>query len=140
VVEDNRDSAESLRRLLTIHGYDVTLAYTGTERVETAQRSRPDVVICDIGLPGMDGYAVANAIRQNPGTASASCGAISASKIHRAHRGATLDTRCHWLVETTGTCSRRGKVLALELYRDSQAPSIARWCWPWRKCPNFTSL
>jgi PAS domain S-box-containing protein len=70
VVEDNRDSAESLRRLLTIHGYDVSLAYTGTEGVETAQRSHPDVVICDIGLPGMDGYAVANAIRQNPGTAS----------------------------------------------------------------------
>lgn len=70
VVEDNRDSAESLRRLLTIHGYDVSLAYTGTEGVETAQRACPDVVICDIGLPGMDGYAVANAIRQNPGTAS----------------------------------------------------------------------
>ncbi|MGO9600677.1 MAG: ATP-binding protein [Isosphaeraceae bacterium] len=71
VVEDNRDSAESLRRLLTIHGYDVSLAYTGTEGVETAQRAQPDVVICDIGLPGMDGYAVAHAIRQNPGTASA---------------------------------------------------------------------
>ncbi|MBV8486771.1 MAG: PAS domain S-box protein [Planctomycetaceae bacterium] len=70
VVEDNRDSAESLRRLLTIYGYDVSLAYTGAEGVETAQRAHPDVVICDIGLPGMDGYAVAKAIRKNPGTAS----------------------------------------------------------------------
>jgi PAS domain S-box-containing protein len=71
VVEDNRDSAESLRMLLATQGYEVALAYTGTEGVEAARRARPDVVICDIGLPGMDGYAVARAIRLNPGTAQA---------------------------------------------------------------------
>ena len=71
VVEDNRDSAESLRMLLATQGYEVALAYTGIEGVEAARRARPDVVICDVGLPGMDGYAVAQAIRTNPGTAKA---------------------------------------------------------------------
>jgi CheY-like chemotaxis protein len=71
VVEDNRDSAESLRMLLATQGYEVALAYTGIEGVEAARRVRPDVVICDVGLPGMDGYAVAQAIRMNPGTAKA---------------------------------------------------------------------
>ena len=59
VVEDNRDSAESLRMLLTTQGYEVVLAYTGNEGLEAARTGRPDVVICDVGLPGMDGYAVA---------------------------------------------------------------------------------
>ncbi len=69
VVEDNRDSAESLRMLLSAQGYQVALAYTGVEGVEAARIDQPDVVICDVGLPGMDGYAVARALRMNPGTA-----------------------------------------------------------------------
>ena len=68
VVEDNADSAECLRMLLSSHGHEVTLASSGTEGVEIARRARPDVVVCDIGLPGMDGYAVARAIRQDPTT------------------------------------------------------------------------
>jgi len=68
VVEDNADSAESLRMLLSSQGHDVTLASSGTEGVEIALLARPDVVVCDIGLPGMDGYAVARALRKDPTT------------------------------------------------------------------------
>jgi PAS domain S-box-containing protein len=68
VVEDNLDSAESLRMLLASQGYEVTLAHSGTEGVELAHRAHPDVIVCDIGLPGMDGYAVARAIRKDPET------------------------------------------------------------------------
>jgi len=82
VVEDNRDSAESLRMLLSTQGYEVALAYTGMEGVEAARSARPDVVICDVGLPGMDGYAVARAIRMNPATAKARLIAVTGYGEH----------------------------------------------------------
>jgi PAS domain S-box-containing protein len=71
VVEDNRDSADSLRMLLELYGYEVNVAYTGPEGVEAAEQWTPDVVLCDIGLPGLDGYAVVSKLRQNPATANA---------------------------------------------------------------------
>jgi CheY-like chemotaxis protein len=82
VVEDNRDSAESLRMLLSTQGYEVALAFTGMEGVEAARSARPDVVICDVGLPGMDGYAVARAIRMNPATAKARLIAVTGYGEH----------------------------------------------------------
>jgi CheY-like chemotaxis protein len=71
VVEDNRDSAEMLRRMLERTGYQVTVAFTGPEGVEAAQAIVPQVVLCDIGLPGMDGCEVAQALRGNPATSRA---------------------------------------------------------------------
>jgi signal transduction histidine kinase/ActR/RegA family two-component response regulator len=69
MVEDNRDGAETLQTLLRLAGHEVALAVTGPEGVELARRFRPDVVLCDIGLPGMDGFAVGRALRQDPTTA-----------------------------------------------------------------------
>jgi PAS domain S-box-containing protein len=71
VVEDNLDSAESLRLLLELFGYQVTVAVTGPAGVAAARAGHPDVVICDLGLPGMDGFAVASALRHDPETAAA---------------------------------------------------------------------
>ena len=70
VVEDNRDSAESLQLLLETYGYQVQLAYSGPEGIRAAETYLPDVIICDIGLPGLDGYGVAAAVRRNPSTAA----------------------------------------------------------------------
>jgi CheY-like chemotaxis protein len=70
VVEDNRDAADSLRLLLEAYGYEVSVAYTGPDGVRAAVEHRPEVVVCDIGLPGMDGYRVAEALRGNPATAA----------------------------------------------------------------------
>jgi CheY-like chemotaxis protein len=69
VVEDNADAADSVRMLLEMFGYDVTVTYSGQTGIEVAKRVRPDAVVCDIGLPGMDGYAVALALRGFPETA-----------------------------------------------------------------------
>ena len=65
VVEDNEDAAESVRRLLSQCGYQVMVAHTGQEGVTTARKLQPHVVLCDIGLPDSDGYAVASVLRQS---------------------------------------------------------------------------
>ena len=71
VVEDNHDSAESLRRLLEVFGYSVTVAYSGQEGLQAARQTRPDIVLCDIGLPDSDGYELAAALQSHPSTARA---------------------------------------------------------------------
>lgn len=78
VVEDNRDSAETLKRLLELCGYTVTVASTAMEGLEAAKRMRPDVVLCDIGLPDTDGFALAEALHANPITAAARLIAVTA--------------------------------------------------------------
>ncbi len=67
LIEDNKDTAESMQMLLDLVGHQVQVAYTGVEGLEAARRFLPEIVLCDIGLPGgMDGYAVAQALRQDP--------------------------------------------------------------------------
>lgn len=66
VVDDNRDSAETLSMLLELMGNRVTVAYDGEQAVTTANEIKPDVVLLDIGLPKMNGYEVARQIRQEP--------------------------------------------------------------------------
>ena len=59
VVDDNVDLARGLARLLQIHGHDVQIAHDGPTGLDQAQKSSPEVVLLDIGLPGMDGYQLA---------------------------------------------------------------------------------
>jgi PAS domain S-box-containing protein len=66
VVEDNVDAADSLSLLLRLYGHEVQLARTGPAALEIAATSRPDVVLVDIGLPGMDGVQVAKRLREKP--------------------------------------------------------------------------
>jgi CheY-like chemotaxis protein len=66
LVEDNVDAADSLSMLLRLFRHDVELARTGPTAVELAEVTRPDVVLLDIGLPGMDGYQVAKLLRAKP--------------------------------------------------------------------------
>src|SRR5205807_6743794 len=77
VVEDNREAAETLRDVLELSGHEVSLAFSGPEGVLTARTLQPDVVLCDIGLPGMDGYQVAQAVRQDPAIAATHLIAVS---------------------------------------------------------------
>ena len=78
IIEDERDAADSLRMLLELVGFEVDVAYTGPQGVEKALRWRPHVVLCDIGLPGLNGYGVAQQLRRNPATSESHLIAITA--------------------------------------------------------------
>jgi signal transduction histidine kinase/ActR/RegA family two-component response regulator/CHASE3 domain sensor protein len=71
IIEDNFDAAHSLRDLLQPEGHQIEVAYSGSEGLAKALVFRPDVVLCDIGLPGLDGYEVARKIRADPRLSSA---------------------------------------------------------------------
>jgi PAS domain S-box-containing protein len=66
VVDDNRDSADSLAMLLTLTGNETHTAYDGLEAVETAGSVKPDVIFMDIGLPKLNGYEAARKVREQP--------------------------------------------------------------------------
>ncbi len=77
IVDDNRDTATGLGRLLTRRGYEVHLAHHGPEALEIARRLAPAIILLDIGLPGMDGYEVAQRLRSEASGAKALIVAIS---------------------------------------------------------------
>jgi PAS domain S-box-containing protein len=63
VVEDNPDAALTLEMVLQLEGHEVQVARDGRDGISRADAFRPDLVICDIGLPELDGYGVARALR-----------------------------------------------------------------------------
>ena len=65
-IEDNEQSLYLVSFLLKAKGYEVIQARDGIEGIETAGRSRPDLILLDIQLPSMDGYEVARLLRSNP--------------------------------------------------------------------------
>jgi PAS domain S-box-containing protein len=70
IIEDNVDAAQTLREALELGGHQVEVAYDGARGIETTRRFKPDVVLCDIGLPAMNGYEVARSLRSDERTAS----------------------------------------------------------------------
>jgi two-component system CheB/CheR fusion protein len=71
IVEDNVDAARTLQEALSMEGYEVVAVHSGAEALEAIKTFTPEVVLCDIGLPDMDGHDVARELRANPQTASA---------------------------------------------------------------------
>jgi CheY-like chemotaxis protein len=63
LADDNRDALDSLAELLVMAGHETHKAGDGVQALEAAARLRPDVILLDIGMPGMDGYEVARRIR-----------------------------------------------------------------------------
>jgi CheY-like chemotaxis protein len=86
IVEDNKAAADSMRQLLDLYGYEVKVAYTGPDGVQVAEGWPPDFVLCDIDLPGLDGYGVAQALRRRPATSRARLFAITAYGTDEARR------------------------------------------------------
>jgi len=65
IVDDNKDLATSLARLLRLLGHEVDVVFDGHKVVEVARAWHPQLVLLDIGLPGTDGYRVARALRED---------------------------------------------------------------------------
>jgi CheY-like chemotaxis protein len=66
IVDDNHDAADLLQQLLEMMGHAVKIAHDGREAVRMAGEFRPDLGLFDIGMPGMNGYELARAIREIP--------------------------------------------------------------------------
>jgi len=66
VIEDNVDAAQSLKEVLELDDHLVDVAFDGDQGIEKARQEVPDLVLSDIGLPGMDGYQVARTLRTDP--------------------------------------------------------------------------
>jgi DNA-binding response OmpR family regulator len=67
VVDDNIDAADSIAALLTLSGHEVQTAHDGHAAVRMALSFRPEFIFLDLGLPGLDGFAVAQRLRAEPG-------------------------------------------------------------------------
>jgi CheY-like chemotaxis protein len=66
IVDDNRDSANSLATLLKLTGHDVYTANDGLEAVEVTAKLEPEIILMDIGMPRLNGYEAARRIRTQP--------------------------------------------------------------------------
>jgi len=66
IADDNQDSAETFAMLLSFSGHEVRIAHDGTAALDAVREFRPDVAFLDIGMPGLTGYEVAQAVRAEP--------------------------------------------------------------------------
>jgi two-component system, sensor histidine kinase len=64
VADDNQDAAQTLAALLEMMGHRVQVAYDGASALVAASAFAPEAMICDIGMPGLDGYSVASRLRE----------------------------------------------------------------------------
>lgn len=77
IVEDDRDTAQTLAELLALSGHRVQVANDAATGIALARQLRPDVILCDIGLPDRDGYEVARELRADPDLAATRLVALS---------------------------------------------------------------
>jgi two-component system, OmpR family, response regulator len=77
VIDDNRDAADTLAVLLEIRGYACRAVYDAEDGLRAAVAGRPDCIVSDIGMPGLDGYEVARRVRAEPALAGVLLVALS---------------------------------------------------------------
>jgi two-component system CheB/CheR fusion protein len=90
VIDDHQDSAESLRTVLLRMGHEVATAYESGQALQLAREFQPHVVLCDLGLPIMDGYELARRLRDLPATSRAMLVALTGYG-QREHRQRALE-------------------------------------------------
>jgi signal transduction histidine kinase/ActR/RegA family two-component response regulator len=99
VVDDNVDAAQMLAALLEVQGYAVSVEYDARGALERARREQPDVMLLDIGLPDMDGYALARRLRAQPENAGAMLVALTGYGQNQDRTAAEQAGFDHYLVK-----------------------------------------
>jgi PAS domain S-box-containing protein len=102
IIDDQRDASHPMRRLLELDGHQVETAADGPSGLAAAQRFQPDLVLCDIGMVGMDGYAVARALRADPKIPSAVLVAVTGYGQDRDRRRSAEAGFDHHLTKPVG--------------------------------------
>jgi two-component system, cell cycle response regulator DivK len=98
IIEDNEQNLYLATFLLEKHGHEIVPARSGPEGITLAARQRPDLILLDIQLPGMDGYAVARALRQDEGLKDVPIVAVT-SYAMVGDRERTLEAGCNAYLE-----------------------------------------
>jgi len=98
IIEDQLDTALSMALLIRSMGHDAEWVTNGADAFRIARLLRPDVVLCDIGLPHIDGYAIARQLRREPHTEHARIVAVSGySQDHFAKRARDAGFDAHYV-------------------------------------------
>jgi PAS domain S-box-containing protein len=121
VVDDNRDSADSLAMLLRLAGHDARTAHDGRQALAVAATYRPDLVLLDIGLPGMDGFTVARHLRSQPELARAVLVALTGYGSHEDRRQALAAGFNHHMAKPVNLDTLNELLSALEPH-DARLP------------------
>lgn len=65
IVDDERDAVDAMKMYLDLQGFDVRLAYSGSEGVNAAKEAKPDLVLLDLAMPGMDGWQALKLMKES---------------------------------------------------------------------------
>ena len=68
IVEDNQNNAELLEDILSVRGYNVNIVTRGEEALESVEKMKPELILMDIQLPGIDGYEITRRLKNDPFT------------------------------------------------------------------------
>ena len=93
IVEDNQTNAQLLKDVLVIKGYEVFIVTNGDDALASMEASKPDLVLMDVQLPGMDGYEVTRKMRDNPETKELPVIAVTAYAL-KGDKEKAMDAGC----------------------------------------------
>ena len=119
LVEDFDDTRLMMKMWLTKHGYRVLEAETGEEGVEMAQKERPDLIIMDVMMPGMNGLDATQLIRQDRALRRTPIVAVSAYGADE-YRSIALEAGCNEYVSTPFEPGRLANLIESLLIQDNQ--------------------
>ncbi|MBA4190431.1 MAG: hypothetical protein C0467_20785 [Planctomycetaceae bacterium] len=131
VVDDMADVADSTVELLALWGYDAIACYDGVSALESAQISRPDAVLLDLAMPGMDGFQFASLFRELPGCRSAPIIAMSGYSTPVCRENARAVGIKQFLVKPVHA-EQLKEFLAWEiepLAKSYRSPAQTKWPW-----------